>query len=233
MVFIRENTEGEYAGIGGIQRENTEDEVAIQTSVFTRKITEKIMDYAFNLARERNKLNKVTSVTKSNALNYSMVFWDKVFEQKSKQYPDIATESFHVDATAMYMIQKPETFDVIVTSNLFGDILTDLGAALQGGLGFAAGANINPERKYPSMFEPVHGSAPLLAGKGIANPLAMIWTTKMMLDFLGHKDLGDNIMNAIIKTLENKVKLTPDLGGKGTTSLVGDEICKALKMQLR
>jgi len=233
MIFIRENTEGEYAGIGGIQRENTEDEVAIQTSVFTRKITEKIMDYAFNLARERNKLNKVTSVTKSNALNYSMVFWDKVFEQKSKQYPDIATESFHVDATAMYMIQKPETFDVIVTSNLFGDILTDLGAALQGGLGFAAGANINPERKYPSMFEPVHGSAPLLAGKGIANPLAMIWTTKMMLDFLGHKDLGDNIMNAIIKTLENKVKLTPDLGGKGTTSLVGDEICKALKMQLR
>ncbi|WP_053955402.1 tartrate dehydrogenase [Inediibacterium massiliense] len=229
MIFVRENTEGEYAGVGGIQREGTDDEVAIQTSIFTKRNTKKVMKYAFELAKKRNKFNKVTSVTKSNALNYSMVFWDKVFEETAKEYERIQKESFHVDATAMYMLQKPETFDVIVTSNLFGDILTDLGASLQGGLGFAAGANINPEREYPSMFEPVHGSAPEIAGKGLANPIAMIWSVKMMLDFLGHEDLGDQVMKGIERALEDREKLTPDLGGKGTTSQTGDIICEYMK----
>jgi len=226
IIFIRENIEGEYAGIGGMQKEGTKEEVALQTSLFTRKNTEKLMDYAFKLAEKRNKYNKLTSVTKSNALNYSMVFWDKIFKEKTKEYPNIKTESFHVDATAMYMVQNPEKFDVVVASNLFGDILTDLGAALQGGLGFAAGANINPEKEYPSMFEPVHGSAPDLTGKGLANPIAMIWTVKLMLDFLGHEKQGSIVMKAIEKTLENKNALTPDLGGKGSTASLGDEICK-------
>jgi tartrate dehydrogenase/decarboxylase / D-malate dehydrogenase len=167
-----------------VQKENTE-EVAIQSSLFIRKNTEKVMDYAFNLSQSRNKYKKVTSVTKSNALNYSRVFWDKIFNEKAKEYKDINTESYHVDAMSMYMLQRPEDFDVVVASNLFGDTLTDLGACLQGGLGFAAGANINPERKYPSMFEPVHGSAPNIAGKGLANPIAMIWTIKLMLEHLG------------------------------------------------
>ncbi len=223
MIFIRENTEGEYAGFGGIQGEGTKDEIAIQTSIFTRRNTEKLMKYAFELAKNRNK--KLISITKSNALNYSMVFWDKIFKEQSRNYPDIKTETYHVDAASMYMIQNPEKFDVVVASNLFGDILTDLGAAIQGGLGFAAGANINPERNYPSMFEPVHGSAPELSGKGIANPIAMIWSTKLMLDFLGHEKEGTQILDSIIKSLEYKEKLTPDLGGKGSTSEVGDIIC--------
>jgi tartrate dehydrogenase/decarboxylase/D-malate dehydrogenase len=229
IIFIRENVEGEYAGIGGIQKEGSKDEIALQTSVFTRKNTEKLLDYAFKLAEKRNKFKKLTSVTKSNALNYSMVFWDKIFQEKTKKYPNITTESFHVDATAMYMIQNPERFDVIVSSNLFGDILTDLGAAIQGGLGFAAGANINPEKEYPSMFEPVHGSAPDLKGKGLANPIAMIWTVKLMLDFLGHEKQGSIVMKAIEKTLKKKDVLTPDLGGKGNTSSVGNEICKNIR----
>lgn len=229
MIFIRENTEGEYAGIGGIEKEGKEDEVALQTSVFTRKTTEKVMDYAFNVARKRNKLNHLTSITKSNALNYSMVFWDKIFKEKKANYTDIKTAEYHVDAAAMYMIQRPETFDVVVASNLFGDILTDLGAALQGGLGFAAGANINPEGTYPSMFEPVHGSAPEIAGKGLANPIAMIWTIKIMLDFLEHEDMGDMVMKAIEGVLETRENLTPDMGGNGSTSGVGESICRIIE----
>ncbi|MGI6697590.1 MAG: tartrate dehydrogenase [Clostridiales bacterium] len=231
MVFVRENTEGEYAGIGGFIRQGTAEETALQTSVFTRKNTERVMDYAFRLARNRGK--KLTSITKSNAMNYSMVFWDRVFRELSERYPDIETQSFHVDAAAMYMVQNPEDFDVVVASNLFGDILTDLGAALQGGLGFAAGANLNPESKYPSMFEPVHGSAPNIAGRGISNPIAMIWTVKLMLDFLGHEREGTAIMDAVTEVLKYKEKLTPDLGGKGTTSGVGDMICSALAAALR
>ena len=232
MIFIRENTEGEYAGIGGIEREGKEEEVALQTSVFTRKTTEKVMDYAFDLAKKRNKLNHLTSITKSNALNHSMVFWDKIFKEKKAKYPEIKTAEYHVDAAAMYMIQRPESFDVVVASNLFGDILTDLGAALQGGLGFAAGANINPDGKYPSMFEPVHGSAPEIAGKGLANPIAMIWTIKIMLDFLGHEALGDTVMKGIEGSLEMREKLTPDMGGKGSTSQVGEIICDIMGKKL-
>jgi tartrate dehydrogenase/decarboxylase/D-malate dehydrogenase len=231
MVFVRENTEGEYAGVGGFVRQGTAQETALQTGVFTRKNTERVMDYAFKLALKRK--GKLTSITKSNALNYSMVFWDRVFKEVSERYPDVQTESFHVDAASMYMIQRPEDFDVVVASNLFGDILTDLGAALQGGLGFAAGANLNPEGIYPSMFEPVHGSAPNIAGRGISNPIAMIWTVKLMLDFLGHREEGTAIMDAIEAALRHKEMLTPDLGGKGTTSGVGDMICSALKDALR
>lgn len=229
MIFVRENIEGEYAGIGGILNEGKEEEVAIQTSVFTRKNTEKVMKYAFELAEKRNKLNKVTSVTKSNALNYSMVFWDKLFKEGSVEYPEIYTESSHVDAMSMFMIQKPENYDVIVASNLFGDILTDLGSVLQGGLGFAAGSNINPEREYPSMFEPVHGSAPDIAGKGLANPIAMVWTVQMMLEFLEETELSTKVMEGIIEILKNKERLTQDLGGKASTWEVGDFICEVLE----
>lgn len=224
MVFVRENTEGEYSGIGGIYKENSKDSCAVQTSLFTRKTTERAMRYAFEYAQNRGGKRKVTSVTKSNALNHSMVFWDNCFSEISKGYEDIKSEQCHVDAMAMYMIQRPQDFDVVVASNLFGDILTDLGAAMQGGLGFAAGANLNPEKKYPSMFEPVHGSAPQIAGLGIANPIAMVWTVKLMLDFLGLNSHGNKIMEAITTTLNRNELLTPDLGGVGTTSSVGDII---------
>ncbi len=229
MIFVRENKEGEYAGVGAILNEGQEDEIAIQTAIFTRKNTEKVMKYAFELAKKRNKFNKVTSVTKSNALNYSMVFWDKLFKESSEKYPEISTDFYHVDAISMFMIQKPEMFDVIVASNLFGDILTDLGSVLQGGLGFAAGANINPEKEYPSMFEPVHGSAPDIAGKGLANPIAMVWTVQMMLEFLEEAELSTAVMDGINEILKDKERLTKDLGGKASTSEVGDFICEILE----
>lgn len=238
MVFIRENTEGEYAGVGGRLRRGTPDETVVQTSVFTRKTTEKVMRFAFELAVERAGLrrgtglktaSKVTSVTKSNALNHSLVFWDEVFAAIGADYPGVAADQYHVDAMSMYMIQRPEDFDVVVASNLFGDILTDLGGVLQGGLGFAAGGNINPERQFPSMFEPVHGSAPTIAGQGIANPIAMIWTVKLMLDFLGYADLGTVLLHAIEEVVVNRRgQLTKDMGGTGTTSSSTDLILEAL-----
>jgi len=238
IVFIRENVEGEYVGIGGLVGEGTEEETAIQTSVFTRKNTVKVMNYAFDLAQARTAkrradgrktVAKVSSATKSNALNYSMVFWDKLFAERSAAYPDISADQYHVDALSMFMIQRPEDFDVIVASNLFGDVLTDLGSVLQGGLGFAAGGNINPEKKFPSMFEPVHGSAPDIAGKGLANPVAMVWTVKLMLDFLGHEDLGEKLFGAIESVVKNKRdRLTGDMGGAGSTASAGDLIVEAL-----
>jgi len=157
------------------------------------------------------------------------VFWDKLFKEISEKYPEISTEQSHVDAISMFMIQKPETYDVIVASNLFGDILTDLGSVLQGGLGFAAGSNINPEKEYPSMFEPVHGSAPDIAGKGLANPIAMVWTVQMMLEFLEETELSTKVMDSITEILKNKERLTKDLGGKASTSEVGDFICEVLE----
>lgn len=226
FVVIRENVEGEYSGVGGIRFPGRPEEIALQTSVFTRKNTEKVMEYAFKLARQRSK--KLTSVTKSNALNYSMVFWDQIFSEVGDQYPDIKTESTHVDAVSMYFVQKPEAYDVLVASNLFGDIITDLGAALQGGLGFAASANLNPEGEFPSMFEPVHGSAPDLAGKGLANPIAMLWTVKLMLDHLLKTDTSE-ILQAIEATLLEGKTLTPDLGGSATTAQVGDEVIEKLR----
>ncbi|CDZ27864.1 tartrate dehydrogenase [Neorhizobium galegae] len=195
ILCIRENTEGEYSGAGGRIHQGTADEVAVETSIFTRKGVERILRFAFEQARSRR--GKLASVTKSNAQKYSMVFWDDVTRQLSAEYPDVEVTSYHIDAMAARMVMAPETLDVVVASNLFGDILTDLGAAIQGGLGFAASANINPERNAPSMFEPVHGSAPDIAHLGIANPIATVWSGAMMLDHLGEKDAANAVMTAI------------------------------------
>ncbi|MED4731018.1 tartrate dehydrogenase [Aneurinibacillus migulanus] len=226
MLFIRENSEGEYAGAGDWLFKGKPEEVVLQTGVFSRKGTERIIRYAFETARRLNK--SLTSISKGNALNYSMVFWDQVFEEVSLDYPDVQTHSYLVDAASMFMIMQPERFEVVVTSNLFGDVLTDLGAALAGGLGLAAGANINPERTYPSMFEPIHGSAPDIAGKGLANPLAAMWSASQMLDFFGYEQRGRMVLDAIERLLTEKETLTPDMGGTASTSEVGDRVVQLL-----
>jgi len=224
MVVIRENTEGEYADVGGRLYPGTSHEVAIQAGVFTRFGTERVMRYAFDLARQRGRRKKVTSITKSNAQRFGMVFWDEVFRSVAKDYPDVATESQLVDAACMNFVRQPESFDVVVASNLFGDILTDLGAIIIGGMGLAPSANINPNRTYPSMFEPTHGSAPDIAGKGLANPLAAILTGAMMLEFLGETESASSIRRAVAENLgEGRVR-TPDLGGSGSTVQVGDDV---------
>ncbi|USK39522.1 tartrate dehydrogenase [Cytobacillus firmus] len=222
MLFIRENTEGEYAGAGEWLFKGKPNEVVLQNSVFSRKGTERIIRYAFETARKEGR--SLTSISKANALNYSMVFWDQVFEKVSAEYPDVETASYLVDAAAMLMVKDPKRFEVVVTSNLFGDILTDLGAAIAGGIGLAAGANINPEREYPSMFEPIHGSAPDIAGKGIANPLASIWSASQMLDFFGYENYGKQVLDAIEELLIEDQDLTPDMGGTASTSEVADRI---------
>lgn len=222
MLFIRENSEGEYAGAGDWLFKGQENEVVLQNSVFSRKGTERIIRYAFETAKREGR--SLTSISKANALNYSMVFWDQVFEEVSRDYPEVETASYLVDAAAMLMIKDPKRFEVVVTSNLFGDILTDLGAALVGGIGLAAGANINPERHYPSMFEPIHGSAPDIAGQGLANPLASIWSASQMLDFFGCEDYGKTVLNAIEQLLLEQQVLTPDMGGTASTAEVGDRV---------
>jgi tartrate dehydrogenase/decarboxylase / D-malate dehydrogenase len=232
FVCVRENTEGEYSGVGGRLHVNTPAEVAIQTSVFTRIGVERVIRYAFQVAMERPR-KEVVSATKSNALQYSMVFWDEVFQQVASEYPQVRASKSHVDALATQFVLQPEAFSVVVASNLFGDILTDLAAALQGSLGIPAGGNINPERRYPSMFEPVHGSAPTIAGKGIANPIATIWAGAMMLDFLGEKEIADAIMQAVMSvTAEGRV-LTADLGGKATTVQVAEEVAAKMRALAR
>ena len=224
ILFVRENTEGEYAGIGSFLNKGKEDEKTEQTSVFTRKGTERIFRYAFEEAKKKRK--SLTAVTKSNALNYSMVYWDSLFQEVAKDYPNIETQLLHVDAMAMHMVKHPKMFDVVVASNLFGDILTDLGAALQGGMGFAAGGNINPKRDYPSMFEPIHGSAPDIKGKGLANPFAAIWAAAMMMSHLGEIQASKIMMKALRLTVAQKAVQTPDLGGIHSTREVGDEVVK-------
>jgi tartrate dehydrogenase/decarboxylase/D-malate dehydrogenase len=228
FVCIRENTEGEYSGVGGRVHVGTPAEVAIQTNVFTRYACERIIRFAFEYAK-RDGRKRVTSVTKSNAQQYSMVFWDEVFAAVSRDYPDIATDKGHVDAMAARFVRNPETLDVVVASNLFADILTDLAGAIQGSLGLSPSANINPDRKVPSLFEPVHGSAPDIAGKGIANPIATVWAGAMMLDWLGEREAGRAVMDAIEAVTEAGQVLTPDLGGTATTVEVGDAICEALR----
>ena len=224
MVFVRENSEGEYAGSGEWRGRGTSGETVVQHGVFTRKGCERIMRYAYELARKEGKT--LTSISKGNALNYSMVFWDQVFREVGAEYPDVKTQSFLVDAAAMFMVKDPKRFQVVVASNLFGDILTDLGAAIAGGMGLAAGANLNPERTFPSMFEPIHGSAPDIAGKGLANPLATVWSASQMLDFLGHADEARRLLDVIEKLLVERTCLTPDLGGTATTVQVGDAVAK-------
>ena len=234
LVVIRENTEGEYAGAGGFFKLGTPDATAIQTAVFTRKGCERVMRYAFTLAQKRKKLGSkppvgmVTNCSKSNALNYSMVFWDSVYKDVAKDYPDIKTDGAFIDALTMWMVKNPSYFDVIVASNLFGDIITDLGAMIQGGMGFAAGGNINPEGTYPSMFEPIHGSAPKYEGKGIANPVASVESVRMMLDHLGEQAAVRDIEKGLGRVLSEGKFKTRDMGGNHSTSEMADAIKKAI-----
>lgn len=223
FVVIRENTEGEYAGAGGRSHRGLPTEVAIETSVFTRVGVERIIRYAYELAQRRPR-HHLISATKSNAQQHSLTFWDEIFAEVGKEYPEIKTERVLIDALSARFVLRPETLDVVVGSNLFGDILTDLGGAICGSLGMAASGNINPEREYPSMFEPVHGSAPDIFGKGIANPMAMVWCGAMMLEHLGEKRAADWILAAIKRVTGAGQVLTPDLGGKATTRQVTEAL---------
>jgi tartrate dehydrogenase/decarboxylase/D-malate dehydrogenase len=216
MICVRENSEGEYAGLGGRIHVGTPHEVAEQTGLFTRHGIERIVRYGFALASRRPR-KLLASATKSNALRHSMVLWDEVAEAVGAEYPAVTARKYHVDALAARMISRPQSLDVIVCSNLFGDILTDIGSALSGSLGIAPGANINPERTYPSMFEPIHGSAPDIAGKGIANPIGAIWAGALMLDHLGHRAAHDRVIGAIERVIASSRARTPDLGGQGST----------------
>jgi tartrate dehydrogenase/decarboxylase/D-malate dehydrogenase len=228
MVVVRENTEGEYAQVGGFVYHHQPDEVAIQTAVFTRRGIDRVVRFAFELARKRNKQKRVTSITKSNAQGFGMVLWDRAFQAIASEYPDIETDSLLVDAAAMNFIRRPQSFDVVVASNLFGDILSDVSAILTGSIGLAPSANLDPTRRFPSMFEPVHGSAPDIAGRGVVNPLASILSAAMMLDHLGLAEAGQAVERAVAKVLaEGKVK-SPDLGGTSNTTEVTDAVIGAI-----
>lgn len=229
MIFVRENSEGEYAGSGSWLFRDKPNEVVIQNGVFSRHGCERVIRYAFELARKEGKT--LTNVSKGNALNYSMVFWDQIFREISREYPDVETHSYMVDAASMLMIRDPGRFQVVVTSNLFGDILTDLGAAIAGGMGLAAGANLNPERTFPSMFEPIHGSAPDIAGRQISNPLATVWSVSQMLDYLHHEDWGKRLLDVVEALLVEGKTLPVDLGGTASTSQVGDAVVELLQKQ--
>ncbi len=228
MVVVRENTEGEYAPVGGFVHHHHADEVAVQTSVFTRHGCERVIRFAFELARKRNGKKRVTNVTKSNAQAYSMVLWDRMFQMVADEYSDIETEALLVDAAAMNFVRRPDSFDVVVASNLFGDILSDVSAIVTGSIGLAASANIDPSRKHPSLFEPVHGSAPDIMGRGIANPLAAILSASMMLDHLGESAAGAAIDQAIRAVLRDGAVRTADLGGNNTSAEMRDAIISKL-----
>lgn len=227
MLFVRENSEGEYAGSGSWLYKGTPREVVLQNGVFSRYGCERIIRYAYELARQQKK--SLTSISKGNALNYSMVFWDQIFSEIGREYPDVETHTYLVDAASMFMVKDPKRFEIVVTSNLFGDILTDLGAAIAGGMGLAAGANLNPEKKYPSMFEPIHGSAPDIAGKGLANPLAMVWSVSQLLDFFNQEQWAEQLIDIIEEVLVEQTVLTPDLGGTASTQEVGNLVVSKLK----
>ncbi|MAU11579.1 MAG: tartrate dehydrogenase [Anaerolineaceae bacterium] len=229
LIVIRENSEGEYAGMGGIAHKGFRNEVAIQTTVMTREGVERIARYAFELARTRR--NHVTSVTKSNALQYSQTFWDRIVAEVSSEYPDVEFDWLYADAATMRFVQNPAFFDVIVTTNLFGDLLSDLGGAIVGSIGLMASANINPEGDFPSMYEPVHGSAPDIAGKGIANPLAMILAGAMMLDGLGESVAGDILRRSVASTIQDGV-LTRDLGGSAHSSDVAASVQENIQLHV-
>jgi tartrate dehydrogenase/decarboxylase / D-malate dehydrogenase len=227
LICVRENSEGEYAGIGGRVHAGTPNEVAEQTGIFTRRGIERIVRYGFEVARSRPR-KLLASATKSNALQFTMVLWDEVVAAVAPEYPDVTLRKYHVDALAARMVTHPQTLDTIVASNLFGDILTDIGSAISGSLGIAPGANINPERAYPSMFEPIHGSAPDIAGKGVANPVAAIWAGAMMLEHLGERDAAARILAAVEHVVAERTVRTPDLGGASTTREVLKAIAGAL-----
>ncbi len=222
FVIVRENSEGEYSEVGGRVNRNTETDMAIQEVIFTRCACDRIITYAFELARTRRK--HVTSATKSNGIVYTMPFWDERFAAISKQYPDVRADQFHIDILTAHFVAHPDWFDVVVGSNLFGDILSDLGAAVVGSMGLAPSANLNPERAYPSLFEPVHGSAPDIAGKAIANPVAQIWSGAMMLENLGEKQAAQAVEQAIFKVLAHSNVRTRDIGGNASTRDMGELI---------
>ncbi|QDU97896.1 3-isopropylmalate dehydrogenase [Lignipirellula cremea] len=226
LVVVRENSEGEYVNNGGRFKQGQPDEVALQTAVHTRRGVERIMRYGFELARRRR--HRLTMITKSNAMRYSYVLWDDILDELAPQYADVETDRQHCDAAVMNFVRRPEHFDVVVASNLFGDLLTDLGGIISGGLGLAPSTNTNPERTYPSMFEPVHGSAPDIAGQGIANPIAAILSAALMLDHLGEAADAERIRTAVARTLSDGAQ-TPDLGGSLTTEQMGTEVIRRLQ----
>ena len=226
FLIVRENNEGEYSEIGGRLYEGTEHETVVQQTIFTRRGVDRVMRYAFELARERDK--HLTSATKSNGIIHTMPFWDERFRVVGQNYPEVRTDQYHIDILAAHFVGRPESFDVVVASNLFGDILSDLGPAVVGGMGVAPGGNINPPGDYPSMFEPVHGSAPDIAGQGVANPVAAIWTGAMMLEHLGQKEAAEAMLGAVESVLEAGDALTRDLGGKASTKEFTDAVLGAL-----
>ena len=229
MVIVRENTEGEYSSIGGRMYPGTEREIVVQETVMSRIGVDRVLRYAFEVARSRPKKH-LTSATKSNGIAITMPYWDERVAEMAKEYPDVTVDKFHIDILTAHFVQRPDFFDVVVGSNLFGDILSDLGPACTGTIGIAPSANLNPTRKYPSLFEPVHGSAPDIAGKGIANPIGQIWCGAMMLDYLGFRSAHDAVMQAIESVLQpaSGGPRTPDLGGTASTADVGRAIAEAL-----
>jgi len=226
--IVRENNEGEYSEVGGRMFPDTDQEMVIQDTVLTRFGCDRVMTFAFDLARKRKR--KLTSATKSNGIIHTMPFWDERFRAVAKQFPDVAVEQYHIDILTAHFVRRPSSFDVVVASNLFGDILSDLGPAVTGTIGIAPSANLNPERRFPSMFEPVHGSAPDIAGKNIANPIGQIWSGAMMLEHLGAKDAADAIVAAIERVLASGENLTPDMGGSGSTSALGQAVADAVSV---
>jgi tartrate dehydrogenase/decarboxylase/D-malate dehydrogenase len=228
LCIVRENNEGEYSEVGGRLYGNTDAELAVQESVFTRRGCDRIMRCAFELARTRR--HRVTSATKSNGIIHTMPFWDERFAATARDFPDVKTDQYHIDILSAHFVRYPDRFDVVVASNLFGDILSDLAAAVVGSIGLAPAANLNPERQFPSMFEPVHGSAPDIAGKGIANPIAQIWSGAMMLQHLGEDQAARAVENAIEQVLARSEMRTPDLGGTASTREVGEAVAQEILM---
>ncbi len=229
MMIVRENTEGEYSSIGGRMFEGTDREFVVQETVMTRTGVDRVLKFAFELARSRPR-KRLTSATKSNGIMITMPYWDERVEAMAKHYPDVAVDRYHIDILTAHFVQRPQLFDVVVASNLFGDILSDLGPACTGTIGIAPSANLNPTRQFPSLFEPVHGSAPDIAGRGVANPIGQVWSGALMLDFLGHRAAHDQVMRAIEQALDpsNGGPRTADLGGKAGTEDVGRAIAEAL-----
>ncbi|SFE44570.1 tartrate dehydrogenase/decarboxylase / D-malate dehydrogenase [Lentibacillus persicus] len=228
FVILRENSEGEYSNSGGLMFHGQEKEMAIQNSIFTKAGIKNIAEFAFEYARKHH-YSKVTSATKSNAITHTMKFWDKEVGKIAESHRDIDYEKVYVDALAAKFVQQPEEFQVVLASNLFGDILSDLGSAVAGGLGISPSANINPSGEYPSMFEPVHGSAPDIAGQGRANPIAQVWSLALLLEHIGRNDLHDHILKAIEKLLLDKTQVTNDIGGSASTEEAGDALVKILR----